>query len=79
MTSKIFEARGLLRASSAAGLGEYLQREPGIEHAEANPVSQTVTVRYDETTLTVDDVRALIVRFGCDCVFFFFDWSMCDF
>ena len=36
-------------------------------HAEANPVSQTVTVRYDEAALTADDVRALIERFGCSC------------
>ena len=67
MTSRIFEAGGLMRASSAAGLEDFLQRQPGVEHAEANPVSQTVTVGYDEAALTADDVRALIERFGCSC------------
>ena len=67
MTSKVFEAGGLLRASSAVGLEEVLRRHQGIEAAEANPVSQTVTVRYDEAALTADDVRALIERFGCNC------------
>ena len=67
MTNGVFEAGGLLRASSAAGLADYLQRQHGIRAAEANPVSQTVTVHYDETALTADDVRALIERFGCSC------------
>lgn len=67
MTGRVFEAAGLLRASSAAGLEEVLRRHPGIETVEANPVSQTVTVRYDEAAVTADDVRALIERFGCSC------------
>ena len=67
MTSSVFEAGGLLRASSSVGLEEYLRRRQGVEVAEANPVSQTVTVRYDETVLSADDIRALIERFGCSC------------
>ncbi|MFP5343954.1 MAG: heavy metal translocating P-type ATPase [Candidatus Limnocylindria bacterium] len=67
VTGSVFEAGGLLRASSAAGLEAYLRREPGIEAAEANPVSQTVAIRFDETVLSADDVRALIERFGCRC------------
>ena len=67
MTTGIFEAGGLLRASSAAGLQDFLQRQPGIEHTDANPVSQTVNVDYDEAAVTADDVRALIERFGCGC------------
>jgi Cu2+-exporting ATPase len=67
VTNGIFEAGGLLRASSAPGLEEFLQRQPGVEFAEANPVSQTVTVRYDEAALTAGGIRALIERFGCSC------------
>ncbi len=67
MTGRIFEAGGLLRASSAAGLEAFLRRQQGIEAVEANPVSQTVTVHYDEAALTADDVRVLIERFGCNC------------
>jgi Cu2+-exporting ATPase len=63
----VFEARGLLRASSAAALEVYLRRRGGIHGAEANAVSQTVTVHYDEASLTAEDVRALIERFGCSC------------
>jgi Cu2+-exporting ATPase len=67
VTGTVFEAGGLLRASSAAGLEDVLRRHKGIEAVEANPVSQTVTVHYDEAALTADDVRALIERFGCSC------------
>lgn len=67
MTSTVFEAGGQLRASSAAGLESFLRRQPHIEDAQANPVSQSVTVRYDEAALTADEVRALIERFGCSC------------
>ncbi len=67
VTTRVFEAAGLLRASSSVCLEPYLERRRGIEGAEANPVSQTVTVRYDEALLSADDVRALIEQFGCTC------------
>ena len=67
MTSRVFEAGGLLRSSSAAGLERSLRRQAGVDDAEANPVSQTVTVHYDQAVLTPDDIRALIERFGCSC------------
>ena len=67
MTSNVFEAGGLLRASSSRGLEEYLERHTGVERAEANPVSQTVTVRFDEAMVSADDVRGLIQTFGCSC------------
>ena len=47
MADDVFEAGGLLRASSAAALEQFLARQPGIHGADANPVSQTVTVHYD--------------------------------
>ena len=67
MSSTVFEAAGLLRASSSKGLEEYLERQRGVDRAEANPVSQTVTVRYDESALSADEVRGLIEEFGCSC------------
>ena len=67
MTDTVFEARGLLRASSAPGLEAFLRRQPGVADAEANPISQSVTVHYDQATLTADGVRALIETFGCSC------------
>ena len=67
MTEGVYEAAGLLRGSTAAALETFLRRQDGIAGADANPVSQTVTVRHDEAALGPDDVRRLIERFGCAC------------
>ena len=67
MTSGVFEASGLLRASTGNALEEFLGRQRGVEHAEANAVSQTVSVTYDDARVTADGVRALIGEFGCRC------------
>jgi Cu2+-exporting ATPase len=67
VTRKVLEAGGLLRASSAPGLEDFLLRQPGVNAAEANPVSQTVTVEHDDASVTPDAVRRLIERFGCSC------------
>jgi len=67
MTETVFEAAGLLRASSAAALERYLLRESGIQHADANPVSQVVTVGFDESRIGTDRIRELIEGFGCRC------------
>lgn len=63
----VFEAAGLLRGSSAAALQSHLLHEPGIHHAEANPVSQVVTVGYDGATIDAERIRQLIGDFGCRC------------
>ncbi len=67
MISGVFEAGGLLRASTAAALEQYLRRQGGVNDVEANPVSQFVTVQYDDAVLNAGDVRNLIERFGCSC------------
>ncbi len=67
MVESVFEAGGLLRGSSGAALERYLARQRGVVHAEANPVSQTVTVAYDEQVLSAAGVRDLIRGFGCAC------------
>ena len=67
MTSGVFEASGLLRASTASALEEFLGRQRGIERAEANAVSQTVSVTYDDASVTADGIRTLSGEFGCGC------------
>ncbi len=67
VTEAIFEAGGLLRASSASVLERHLLRHPGVLAAEANPVAQQVTVRYADHVIGADGVEALIRDFGCTC------------
>ncbi len=67
MTEAIFEAGDLLRASSAHALESHLLRQSGVIAAEANPVAQQVTVRYDEGVTTADAVRERIEDCGRRC------------
>lgn len=64
MISGVLEAGGLLRASTAGSFEQYLRRQGGVDGAEADPVSQFVTVRYDDAVLSAGDVRNLIEQFG---------------
>ena len=67
MIEKVFEARGLVRGSSGPALQTFLQRQQGIHHAEANAMSDTVTVGYEETAISETDIRRLIEVCGYHC------------
>lgn len=65
MPTTVFEASGLLRGSSGAALETCLRRQPGIYSVAANPVSQTVTIGYDEAVIAEPAIRQMIEGFGC--------------
>ena len=67
MREVVLEAGGLLRGSSGPALQTYLRRQPGIHHAEASYMSDTVTVGYDETVLAEVDIQRLIEECGYHC------------
>ncbi len=67
MREVVFEAQGLLRGSSGPALQTYLRRQSGIHHAEASYMSETVTVGFDERTISEQAIRHLIEDFGCQC------------
>ena len=67
MREVVLEAKGLLRGSSAPALQTVLEREPGVHHAEANYLNETVTVGFDEATITEVDLRRVIERCGLHC------------
>ncbi len=67
MKEVVLEASGLLRGSAAPAMETFLRRQTGIHHAEANAVSQTVTVGYEEARLSEQDIRRLIEACGCRC------------
>jgi Cu2+-exporting ATPase len=67
MKQVVLEAGGLLRGSSAPALQAFLSRQPGIHHVEANTMSDTVTVGYDEDTITEAHIRQLIEECGYHC------------
>jgi Cu2+-exporting ATPase len=67
MREVVLEAAGLRCGSSAPALQTFLRRQPGIHHAEANALSETVTVGYDEAAITEPQIRRLITECGYHC------------
>ena len=67
MKEVVLEAGGMPRGSSAPALQTFLRRQPGIHHAEASAVSQTVTVGYDEAHITQTEIERLIEECGHHC------------
>lgn len=67
MKEVVLEASGLLRGSSAPALETVLRRHPGVHHAEANYLSDTVTVGYDEQEVSEATLRDLIEQCGYHC------------
>jgi Cu2+-exporting ATPase len=67
MPEVVLEAGGLLRGSSAPALQTFLMRHPGVHHAEASYLSETVTVGFDESVITQEEVQGLVEECGYHC------------
>ena len=67
MREAVLEASRIVNGSSGPALETYLRWHPGIHHAEASYLSETVTVGYDEMVISEADIRRLIEEFGCRC------------
>ena len=67
MKEEVFETRGLIHGSSGPALETFLRRQPGIHHAEASYMSETVTVGYNESVISEQAIRVLIERCGYHC------------
>ncbi|OJV93023.1 MAG: copper-translocating P-type ATPase [Chloroflexi bacterium 54-19] len=63
----VLEAGGMLQGSSGPALETFLRRHPGIQLAEANYMSSTVTVGYDETVISPPEIGQLIEQCGYHC------------
>ena len=67
MIERVFQAGGFLSGSSAAALESVLRRQPGVHHVTANPLSNTITVGYDEATIAADEILRVIRDCGYHC------------
>jgi Cu2+-exporting ATPase len=67
MRQVVLETGGIFRGSSAASLQAVLERQPGVHHADVNPVSQTATVAFDEAIVSEADLRRLVEACGYHC------------
>ena len=67
MREAVFEALTVLSGSSGAAMLAFLRRQPGVLHAEANTVTDTVTVRFDERAITPSEIQRLVEECGRHC------------
>jgi P-type Cu2+ transporter len=63
----VLDVRPMLFASEEAVVEAVLGRRPGVEHVEANPVSQTATVVFDPTQTSLADLRRWVEECGLHC------------
>ena len=67
MKTSTLEVRGLLEELDHLGVESHLMALAGVERAEANPASASVTVRYDETVVDEATLRGAIETCGFHC------------
>ena len=61
MKTSVMEVHDMLSVLSVLGVEKRIGEVPGVESVTVNFAAGTATVRYDETRLTVADIK-LIVR-----------------
>ena len=67
MTSVVLDVRPMLRGSEKAVVESVLDRQPGVQRVEANPVAQTATVSYDPAQTSVEQLRRAVEECGYHC------------
>ena len=64
MTEITLNAEGMSCAHCKAAVEEELGKLSGVEHSNADPQTNTVEVRYDEGSVTTDDLRGAVGEAG---------------
>ena len=67
MRRVVLEAGGLARGSSGPAIQAFLRRHPGVHDAEANALSGSVTVTYDQDHVSQADLQRWIEQCGFHC------------
>src|SRR5918993_4792873 len=66
-TSAVIEMSGVQWATEKAVVESVLGRRPGVLQVEANPVSQTATVTYDQQVTSVGELAGWVRDCGYHC------------
>ena len=64
MKTSVMEVRDMLSVLSVQGVEERIGEVPGVESATVNFAAASATVRYDETRLTIADIRSAVRQGG---------------
>ena len=63
----VLDVRPMLRGSEKAVVEARLLRRPGVLEVEANPVSQTANVTYDQSLTSLEELRRWLEECGLHC------------
>mgnify|MGYP000515980743 FL=1 len=63
----VLHVGGMFAATSARGVERRLAARPGVRGVEANALSQTATVRYDSSAITLADLERWVEECGYHC------------
>ncbi len=67
MKATILQINGWMSCLDARGIEKRLSAQRGVHHVEANFMSGTATVHYDETQIALADLKRLVAACGCEC------------
>ncbi len=67
MKEVILQIDGWMSCLDARGIEKKLSAQRGVHHVAANFMSGTATVHYDESQVTLADLKKLVADCGCDC------------
>ena len=66
MKETTVQISGMMSIFYGAGVEKQIKRRDGVVRVEANFVSGTATIAYDETRVALDDIKRLILC-GINC------------
>jgi Cu2+-exporting ATPase len=67
MKETILQIDGWMSCLDARGIEKKLMVQRGVHHVAANFMSGTATVHYDESQVSLADLKKLVTECGCDC------------
>ena len=67
MKETILQIHGWMSCLDARGIEKKLGAQRGVHHVEANFLSGTATVHYDESQVSLADLKKFVGECGCDC------------
>ena len=67
MKEAIICVHGMLYVEDGRGVEKRLLQQPGIHHVDANYLNCTATVHYDEATISLAEIKALVGECGYHC------------
>ncbi|MCB0262796.1 MAG: heavy metal translocating P-type ATPase [Calditrichia bacterium] len=67
MKETILCVHGMMCVGDGRGVEKRLLKHPGIHHAEANFLNCTATVHYDESAISLTEIKKLVGEYGYHC------------